>query len=270
MKKIKLPLLAGRWLDLPPRITRTVLTSGGFGIIMVTAGSLVGGQAGTIGIDKVIHCAAYALLAAVLVLGLQTRRAIAGLVGLAVLSYLIEFIQPLNARLGDFSDAYANTAGICIGGGLGLIIRLVFAWLWTELHEARVRKTLVAFKAGDVILREGQRIERFHVVRTGRVRITRAEGEEQVEVDVAGPGEPFGLIAEVLDKPQPNTVTAVEPTEVYQLDYDAIEDAIGGHDQPAARIMRTLARELDSAQEHIVEKEEDDGENREVDDSDVS
>ena len=64
MKKIKLPLLAGRWLDLPPRITRTVLTSAGLGIIMVTAGSLVGKQTGTIGVDKVIHCSAYALLAA--------------------------------------------------------------------------------------------------------------------------------------------------------------------------------------------------------------
>ncbi|MFP6901203.1 MAG: Crp/Fnr family transcriptional regulator [Opitutales bacterium] len=265
MKNI-FPLLAGRWLDLPPKITRILLTAGAAGIILVVAGSLVGKQAGTIGIDKVIHCSAYALLGTALVLGLPAKRAIAGLIGLALLSYLIELLQPLNARSRDFSDAYANTAGVCIGGGLGLIMRMAFAWLWTELHQARIRKTLARYKPGEVILEEGQRIERFHVVRSGRVSITREEEGEQVEVDVAGPGEPFGLIAEVLEKSQPNTVTAIEPTEVYQLDYDAIEDAIGGHDQPAAKIMRSLARELDSAQEHLAEKGEDE-ESEEANDS---
>ena len=145
-------------------------------------------------------------------------------------------------------------------------MRMVFAWLWTELHEARILKTLTQYKQGKVILREGDRVDRFHVVRSGRVSITREEDGEQVEVDVAGPGEPFGLIAEVLEKPQPNTVTAMEPTEVYLLDYDDIEDAIGGHDQPAAKIMRSLARELDMAQEHLAEKEEPE-ENEQVDDS---
>ena len=264
--KTKFPLLAGRWLDLPPKITRALLTMGVIGIILVVAGSLVGKQAATIGIDKVIHCSAYALLGTALVLGLPTKRAIAGLIGLALLSYLIGLLQPLNARSRDFADAYANTAGVCIGGGLGLVMRMVFAWLWTELHEARIQKTLTRYKPGEIILKEGQRIERFHVVRSGRVSITREEEGEQVEVDVAGPGEPFGLIAEVLEKPQPNTVTATELTEVYQLDYDAIEDAIGGHDQPAAKIMRSLARELDSAQEHLVEREEDE-ENEEASDS---
>ncbi len=263
--KAKFPLLAGRWLDLPPKITRLLLMMGAFGIILVVAGSLVGKQAGTIGIDKFIHCSAYALLGAALVLGLPTKRAIAGLIGLALLSYLIELLQPLNARSGDFSDAYANTAGICIGGGLGLIMRMAFAWLWTELHEARIKKSLARYQPGEIILKEGQRIERFHVVRSGRVSISRVEDGEQVEVDVAGPNEPFGLIAEVLEKPQPNTVTAMELTEVYQLDYDAIEDAIGGHDQPAAKIMRSLARELDSAQEHLVEQGNE--ENEEADNS---
>ena len=253
--KDNLPLRAGRRLDLPPKITRVLLILGVFGIVLVVAGSLVGKQAGTIGIDKVIHCSAYGLLATTLVLGLPTKRAIVGLIGLALLSYLVELLQPFFARSGDFSDAYANTAGVCIGAGLGLIMRKGFAWLWTELHEARIRKTLAHYEPGEVILKEGELIERFHVVRSGRVSITREEDGEQVEVDVAGPGESFGLIAEILEKPQPNTVTATEPTEVYQLDYDAIEDAIGGQDQPAAKIMRSLAHELDLAQEKVAENE---------------
>ena len=254
MKK-KFPLVSGRWLDLPPKITRILLMLGALGMILVMAGSLVGKQAGTIGIDKIIHCSAYALLGTTLVIGLPAKRAIVGLLGLALFSYLIELLQPLNARSRDFADAYANTAGVCIGGSLGLVLQMTFSWLWTELHEARLRRTLARYKTGEIILEEGQRIERFHVVRSGRVTISREENGEQVEVEVAGPGEPFGLIAEVLDKPQPNTVKALEPTEVYTLDYDDIEDAIGGHDQPAAKIMRSLARELDSAQEHLAEDE---------------
>jgi hypothetical protein len=263
--KTKFPLVAGRWLDLPPKITRTVLMLGALGMILVIAGSLIGKQAGTIEIDKFIHCSAYALLGATLVLGLPAKRALAGLLCLALLSYLIEVLQPLNARSGDFADAYANTAGVCIGGSLGLVTKMTFSWLWTELHEARIRKTLSRYKPGEVILKEGQRIERFHVVRSGRVSISREENGEQVEVEVAGPGDSFGLIAEVLDTPQPNTVKALEFTEIYSLDYDDVEDAIGGHDQPAAKIMRSLARELDSAQEHLAE--EDVEENKEFDDS---
>ena len=87
-------------------------------------------------------------------------------------------------------------------------------------------------------------------------------------MEVAGPGEPFGLIAEVLHKAQPNTVTAIASTDVYQLDYDTIEDAVGGRNQPAAKVIRALAWELDSAQEHLVEKvEEEERENEETGDS---
>ncbi len=254
--KIKFPLMAGRWLDLPPKITRVLLTAGVVGIILVTVGSLVGKQAGTVGVDKVIHCAAYALLGTTLVLGLPIKGAVAGLVGLGVVSYLIELLQPLNARTGDFFDAYANTAGVCIGAGMGLLARWGFSWLWTDLQERRARKTIVRYAPGEIILREGQHIERFHVIRRGRVSIAREEDGEQVEVEVAGPGEPFGLIAEVLHKPQPNTVTAIQSTEVYQLDYDDIEEAVGGRNQPAAKVIRALAWELDSAQEHLAEKED--------------
>ena len=255
MRKIKFSFLPGRWLDLPPKITRALLTAGAIGIILVVAGSMIGKQAGTVGVDKIIHCTAYALLGTALVLGLPTRCAIAGLSVLALISYLIELLQPLNARSSDLTDAYANTAGVCIGAGMGLVARLLLAWLWTELHESRARKTLARYSPGEVILEEGQRIDRFHVVRRGRVSISREEDGNQVQVEVAGPGEPFGLIADVLHKPQPNTVTAIEPTEVYQLDYDAIEDAVGGRKQPAAKVIRALARELDSAQEHLAEKE---------------
>ena len=266
MRKIKFSLLPGRWLDLPPKITRALLTAGAIGIILVVAGSMIGKQAGTVGVDKIIHCTAYALLGTALVLGLPTRCAIAGLSVLALISYLIELLQPLNARSSDLTDAYANTAGVCIGAGMGLVARLLLAWLWTELHESRARKTLASYSPGKVILEEGQRIDRFHIVRRGRVSISRDEEGKQVEVEVAGPGEPFGLIADVLHKPQPNTVTAIDPTEVYQLDYDSIEEALGGRGQPAAKIIRALAKDLDSTQEHLAEKG-DDTQNNESKDS---
>ena len=266
MRKIKFSFLPGRWLDLPPKITRALLTAGAIGIILVVAGSMIGKQAGTVGVDKIIHCTAYALLGTALVLGLPTRCAIAGLSVLALISYLIELLQPLNARSSDLTDAYANTAGVCIGAGMGLVARLLLAWLWTELHESRARKTLARYSPGEVILEEGQRIDRFHIVRRGRVSISREEEGKQVEVEVAGPGEPFGLIADVLHKPQPNTVTAIDPTEVYQLDYDSIEEALGGRGHPAAKIIRALAKDLDSTQEHLAEKG-DDTQNNESKDS---
>ena len=253
MTKLKFPLLAGRWLDLPSKISKALLVLATIGIILVVAGSLLGKQAGTVGVDKVIHCLAYCLLGTTLVLGLPTKASVAGLAFLAILSYLVEFLQPLNMRSLDAMDAVANTVGICLGAGLGLAGRLGLAWLWTEFNELKAKKSLERYKKGQEILKEGERLERFQVIRKGKVRITRMEDGELVEVGDAGPGEPIGLIAEILRKPQPNSVTACCRTEVYELDFDLIEETIGGKDQPVAKIIRELVKQLDETQALLAE-----------------
>ena len=93
---------------------------GAVGIILVVSGSLLGKQAGTIGVDKVIHCLAYCLLGTTLILGLPTKASVAGLAFLALLSYLVEFLQPLNVRSLAAMDAAANRVGLWLGAGLGL------------------------------------------------------------------------------------------------------------------------------------------------------
>jgi CRP-like cAMP-binding protein len=77
--------------------------------------------------------------------------------------------------------------------------------------------------------------------------------DDLVEVGDAGPGEPIGLIAEILRKPQPNSVTACCLTEVYELDFDSIEETIGGPDQPVAKIIRELVKQLDETQALLTE-----------------
>jgi hypothetical protein len=253
MTKPKFPLLAGRWLDLPSKISKALLVMGAIGIILVVSGSLLGKQAGTVGVDKVIHCLAYCLLGTTLILGLPTKASVAGLAFLALLSYLVEFLQPLNMRSLDAMDAVANTVGICLGAGLGLAGRLGLAWLWTELNELKAKKSLERYKKGEEILKEGERLERFQVIRKGKVRITRMEEDELVEVGDAGPGEPIGLIAEILRKPQPNSVTACCRTEVYELDFQSIEEAVGGKEQPVAKIIRELVKQLDETQALLAE-----------------
>ena len=82
---------------------------GAVGIILVVWGSLLGKQAGTVGVDKVIHFLAYCLLGATLVLGLPAKASVAGLAFLALLSYLVEILQPLNMLQMSFR-LYAGAA----------------------------------------------------------------------------------------------------------------------------------------------------------------
>jgi MFS family permease len=79
----------------------------------------------------------------------------------------------------------------------------------------------VAFRAGDVIIREGDVGDRFYVVASGVVEINGAQ---------YGPGESFGEIALLRDVPRTATVTATADGVVVALDREPFVAAVTGSD----------------------------------------
>ncbi len=244
---------ANRVLDLAPRQARLIALAGAVGVVLVVVGSLSGNRPETIAVDKLLHAFGYGTLAAIFVMALPPRRYAAALVGLAALGALIELLQPLNARSRDPADLLANLVGLSIGAALGLGARLAYGYLKGELVSARIRRRLVRLPAGAVIVRQGEQLDAFFIVRRGVVALSREGDGGQVALDEAGPGDMFGLLAEVLRIPQFTTAVARTEVELYQVDFDDLIADAGGRDQPLGAVLDALARDLRDAWGTIAE-----------------
>jgi MFS family permease len=102
----------------------------------------------------------------------------------------------------------------------------IFAPLPEHVREQlAARLQPLPFKAGDVVIRQGDRGDGFYLV---------ASGEVSVEVDgrrvgTLGPGASFGEIALLRDVPRTATIRAVDDTLALQLDRESFLGAVGGN-----------------------------------------
>jgi CRP/FNR family cyclic AMP-dependent transcriptional regulator len=103
------------------------------------------------------------------------------------------------------------------------------------------------YQAGDVLFREGEAGDRMFVVQTGAVRLTKTMGGEQKGLAVLGPGEFLGEMAILNGKPRTATATVVEPTRCLLIDARTLEAMVAKNAEIALRLIKKLARRLDSA-----------------------
>jgi CRP-like cAMP-binding protein len=102
------------------------------------------------------------------------------------------------------------------------------------------RLTVIEVGAGDAIVREGERGERFFVIAEGEFEVTCAQGAFP---SLRG-GDVFGEIALLRDLPRTVTVTARTDGLLYVLDREAFQLVVGGH-RFACRTARIADERLD-------------------------
>ena len=94
-----------------------------------------------------------------------------------------------------------------------------------ELDVLLARLEPLAAGIGEVVIRQEDPGERFFVVRSGCVEVSR-DGRVLAEL---GPGEAFGEIALLLDVPRTASVTAIEPTTLLALEAHDFRDVLAGY-----------------------------------------
>ncbi len=99
--------------------------------------------------------------------------------------------------------------------------------------------------AGEIVIRAGERGDRFYIVGSGTLEIT-AEGLRTV----ANEGDYFGEIALLRDVPRTATVTALADSRLYVLLRDDFLAAVTGHDA-AHDAGQTIADERLSRTEQV-------------------
>lgn len=103
------------------------------------------------------------------------------------------------------------------------------------------------YAEGAVLFREGEAGDVMYVIQSGAVRITKDVAGEPKVLAVLGPGEFLGEMAILNGKPRTATATVVEPTRCLVIEPRTLEAMVAKNAEIALRLIKKLAKRLDSA-----------------------
>jgi MFS family permease len=97
-----------------------------------------------------------------------------------------------------------------------------------QLEAVAARAHWMTVERGEVVIREGDHGDRYYILESGRLRITRGGTELRI---ADRPADGFGEIALLRNVPRTATVTALEPCVLLALDRADFLEALTGHEQ---------------------------------------
>jgi CRP-like cAMP-binding protein len=108
------------------------------------------------------------------------------------------------------------------------------------------------YRARDYIFIEGDPAVWFCLVKTGRVRIFRqSRGGKDVVLELLGPGEPFGGVAVIEQRPYPASAQATEPSVVAKLPREAMVALAERHPSIIKEMALMIGRRLRAAHDSV-------------------
>ncbi len=107
------------------------------------------------------------------------------------------------------------------------------------------------YAPGARIVRENDRGTNMYLIRSGKVRITKGHGPDEVTLAVLGPGDFFGEMSVVAGLPRSATAIADEHTVVTEIDRETFEGFVS---EPfVLDLMRDMARRIHSLDQSVFE-----------------
>jgi CRP/FNR family cyclic AMP-dependent transcriptional regulator len=113
-----------------------------------------------------------------------------------------------------------------------------------ELSQLRTVLHASGFGAGDVILAEGNANRALHVVKAGRIRVTRHVHDHEVPLCDLIAGQTFGELSIIEDGVASATLTAVTETEVLSISMNDLASFLRDKPAAAAKFWRAIAIDL--------------------------
>src|SRR5215468_9305945 len=105
--------------------------------------------------------------------------------------------------------------------------------------------------AEDTLFHEGETGKEMFVLQAGRVVITKTVRDTVKILPTLGPGEFFGEMALISNRPRNATATVEEPARLLVIDPKTFEGMIRGNAEIAVRMIKKLAERLDEADAQI-------------------
>ncbi|SIQ38369.1 Cyclic nucleotide-binding domain-containing protein [Alkalispirochaeta americana] len=104
---------------------------------------------------------------------------------------------------------------------------------------------------GAVLFRENEPGETMYIIQSGEVRIMRTINGKEHVLACLGKGDFFGEMAIVSQTPRTATAIAVGTTELLSFDRPGFEAMIGKNTKIAMRVIDTLCRRLQNANQQM-------------------
>lgn len=103
------------------------------------------------------------------------------------------------------------------------------------------------YQPDDVLFREGESGDVMFVIQSGAVRISKSVAGDDKVLAVLGPGEFLGEMAILNGKPRTATATVIAPTRCLVIEAKTLESMVARNAEIALRLIKKLAKRLDSA-----------------------
>ena len=107
------------------------------------------------------------------------------------------------------------------------------------------------FSRGTVLFSEGEPGKEMYVLQSGRVTISKHVRDVEKVLAVLGPGEFFGEMAIISNKPRNASATVAEDAKLLVIDPKTFEGMIRGNSEIAVRMIKKLAERLSEADAQI-------------------
>lgn len=107
------------------------------------------------------------------------------------------------------------------------------------------------FPRGTVLFREGDPGKEMYVLQAGKIAISKHVRDVEKILAVLGPGEFFGEMAIISNKPRNATATVNEDARCLVIDPKTFEGMIRGNAEIAVRMIKKLAERLSEADAQI-------------------
>lgn len=112
---------------------------------------------------------------------------------------------------------------------------------------------LIEFNAGDIILKEGNLGESAFIIEKGEVEVSKDLNGRKIHLAFMGPGEIFGEMGMIEEKPRSATVTAVEPVVVQELHRKDFLTKLQTDPDAAVQVLKVLFERLRQCHATILE-----------------
>jgi len=113
--------------------------------------------------------------------------------------------------------------------------------------------TLSRYKAGEVIIQENDLGETAYVITEGQVEVSKELQGQKVHLAYLGPGETFGEMSMIDEKPRSATVSAATETVVSEIHRDDFFNKFQTDPNVALQLLKVLFERLREADARILE-----------------
>jgi CRP-like cAMP-binding protein len=107
------------------------------------------------------------------------------------------------------------------------------------------------YPSGTVLFREGDPGEEMYVIQAGRVQLTRRVRGREAHLATLPPGEFFGEMSIVNNRPRSATAIVVEDSQLLVIDARTFEAMVRGNAEIALRFIKKLAARLAQANAQV-------------------